>query len=145
MTWCVEWSAIWLVTRKYSVKSEKYNLVCIGGPESELLNNTYDKAHIFPLDAKEKINQFVRTVLAKDVKEEIDYKFFWHGLMGYTQSGLRVIGPEPCNGVLLYNLGCNGVGLMTSIYGGKRIAQFLLNRKLAPSVFDPFNQACLVK
>lgn len=133
----------YLTRRPFSLKDgEKYNLVCIGGPESELLNNIYDKEHIFPQEAKEKIDHFVRDVLAKDVKEEIDYKFFWHGLMGYTKSGLRLIGPDPCNGVLLYNLGCNGVGLMTSIYGGKRIAQFILRRKLAPSVFDPFNQVC---
>jgi hypothetical protein len=38
---------------------------------------------------------------------------------------------------LLYNLGCNGVGFLPSIFGGHRISQLLAGQTLAPSVFDP--------
>ena len=57
--------------------------------------------------------------------------------MGYTPNGLRCIGPEPLNPVLMYNLGCNGVGILPSVYGGKKISQFLNNEDLTPSLFDP--------
>ena len=65
------------------------------------------------------------------------YDYHWHGLMGYTRSRLRMIGAEPRNPVLLYNLGCNGVGFMPSIYGGQRIARMLAGDDLGPSIFDP--------
>lgn len=60
--------------------------------------------------------------------------------MGYTPTGLRCIGPEPTNPVLLYNLGCNGVGIFPSIFGSKRIAQFLKGEHLEPLIFDPRDQ-----
>jgi hypothetical protein len=37
----------------------------------------------------------------------------------------------------LYNLGCNGVGILTSIYGAKRISQIVAGEKLSQSIFDP--------
>ena len=70
-------------------------------------------------------------------KKKVDYTFKWHGLMGYTPTGVRVIGPDPANKVLYYNLGCNGVGLLHSIYGGYKISEFLQNKKMPPSIFDP--------
>jgi glycine/D-amino acid oxidase-like deaminating enzyme len=36
----------------------------------------------------------------------------------------------------MYNLGCNGVGILPSIYGAKRIAQLLAGETLGPSIFD---------
>ena len=39
--------------------------------------------------------------------------------------------------MLLYNLGCNGVGFMPSIFGGHRIARMLAGDVMAPSIFDP--------
>ena len=63
--------------------------------------------------------------------------FAWHGLMGYTRTGVRCIGTEPRNPALLYNLGCNGVGILPSIHGAKRIAQILAGKKLPASIFDP--------
>jgi hypothetical protein len=38
---------------------------------------------------------------------------------------------------LLYNLGCNGVGFLPSIFGGHRVSRLLADQTLAPSVFDP--------
>jgi glycine/D-amino acid oxidase-like deaminating enzyme len=64
------------------------------------------------------------------------YAFSWHGLMGYTQNGVRMIGPDPRDPKLIYNLGCNGVGLLPSILGGDRVARYLAGEKLEPSMFD---------
>ena len=65
------------------------------------------------------------------------YDFQWHGLMGYMDGGVRVIGVHPDHPALLYNLGCNGVGFLPSTYGGKRIARILSGERLPRSIFDP--------
>ena len=57
--------------------------------------------------------------------------------MGYNDSGIRVVGTHPRHPRLLYNLGCNGVGFLPSIYGGQRIARLLADDHLPPSIFDP--------
>ena len=57
--------------------------------------------------------------------------------MGYNDSGIRVIGPHPRHPRLFYNLGCNGVGFLPSIFGGHRLSQALAGEPLAPSIFDP--------
>jgi glycine/D-amino acid oxidase-like deaminating enzyme len=57
--------------------------------------------------------------------------------MGYTKSGVRIIGREKKNKNLLYNLGCNGVGILTSVYGADRIARIVLGEVLEETIFDP--------
>jgi hypothetical protein len=64
--------------------------------------------------------------------------------MGYTPNGIRCVGAEPCNPVLLYNLGCNGVGILPSVYGSYRIAEIIQGKELAPSIFDPADVRCLL-
>jgi glycine/D-amino acid oxidase-like deaminating enzyme len=67
----------------------------------------------------------------------LPYDFHWHGLMGYMDGMVRVIGPHPGRPSLLYNLGCNGVGFLPSISGGQRVARILAGEALPPSIFDP--------
>jgi glycine/D-amino acid oxidase-like deaminating enzyme len=62
--------------------------------------------------------------------------FKWHGLIGYTPSMIRLIEPDPHYPNLSYNLGCNGVGILPSIYAGKRIGNYLAGHSLKPSIFD---------
>ncbi len=113
-------------------------LVCMGGPEADLEHkNKYSSDMEYSEQANRLLDEFIRTTSNILDREEVPYLFHWHGLMGYTPSGLRIIGPEPKNPILLYNLGCNGVGILSSIYGGKRISMFLNNEKLEKSVFDP--------
>jgi len=129
---------IYLTRRPYAQFGKNSRLVTIGGPETMLHEDEeYNKDHVYPEVARKEIDQFIGKNLEKDLQEGIDYRFFWHGLMGYTQSGVRVIGPDPINPVLMYNLGCNGVGILTSIYGGKRVVDFLNRRRLGPMIFDP--------
>jgi glycine/D-amino acid oxidase-like deaminating enzyme len=65
------------------------------------------------------------------------YDFAWHGLMGYMDGMVRVIGPHPGRPSLLYNLGCNGVGFLPSIHGGEKVARLLRGDALPASIFDP--------
>jgi len=118
-----------------------YNLVCTGGPEKVLPNGAeYIREDACSDDSKNAIHEFLRSSYAKHPGEEVEYSFCWHGLMGYTPNGVRCIGPEPCNKVLLYNLGCNGVGILPSLFGGLRISRFLKGEHVEPSIFDPHDQ-----
>jgi glycine/D-amino acid oxidase-like deaminating enzyme len=93
--------------------------------------------HPYSQEAHKAIDDFIHTTYRYAPPGFIDYRYLWHGLMGYTQNGVRLIGPEPANKTLLYNLGCNGVGILPSIYGGKKISQILNGEQLEESIFDP--------
>ena len=82
------------------------------------------------------IDDFNRMTII-DAPKDTRRDFSWKGLMGYTPNGIRIIGPDPANRSLLYNLGCNGIGILPSLYGGKRIARYVNGETLEPSIFDP--------
>lgn len=130
------------LTRRQFKQDEgsKLNLITVGGPEIELEDTAfYAKDQDYPEEAQKSIDAFIHSTFEDSETKQIEYQFKWHGLMGYTTNGIRLIGIEPKNPVLLYNLGCNGVGILTSIYGGKRISEILSGKKLPPSIFDPKN------
>lgn len=115
-----------------------YNLICVGGPDVSLEDRTeYIKDYDFPEEAQKQIDEFVKSTYETDPNKKIDYQFTWHGLMGYTPKGVRLIGMEPKNPVLLYNLGCNGVGILPSIHGGERLSRIIRGDVVPQSIFDP--------
>ncbi len=124
------------VTRRpySSATHSKHNLLCIGGPEYFLPDSAeYDKTHGVPMRVRDMIDTFSMQTLG----ERGSMDFYWHGLMGYTKSGMRIVGREKTAPRILYNLGCNGVGILTSIYGGYKIAKIIAGESFVPSVFDP--------
>jgi len=129
----------YLTRRTYEIESnQKHSLICVGGPEVRIDDtNGYKKEHMYPSEAHVMIDNFLHKTYKHAPTGEIEYTYKWHGLMGYTPNGVRCIGPEPINPVLLYNLGCNGIGILPSIYGGKKISQFLSGEPLPPAIFDP--------
>lgn len=138
----------YLTRRPYEQdKTHKHNLTCIGGPELVLNHtDTYKKEnHVFEEHTLKEIDAFLRATYQPYPKDPVSYSFHWHGLMGYTKREVRLIGKEPCHSRLMYNLGCNGVGLLPSIYGGNRIARLISGEKLKPSIFDPVDTRCMIK
>ncbi len=129
----------YITRRPFEIEAnESHNLICVGGPEVLMDDtNNYSKDHLFPAEAQESIDTFLHKSYKYAPKGKIDYRFQWHGLIGYTPNGVRCIGAEPHNTALIYNLGCNGVGILPSIYGSKRISQILAGEDLGPSIFDP--------
>lgn len=110
-------------------------LISVGGPEvqledREIYHRDYDVAHTFHEESIEFMNRHFEMTGSSEV-------FFWHGLMGYTKSGVRLVGPEPRDTRLMYNLGCNGVGILPSIMGARKIADHVNNVQLEPTIFDP--------
>ncbi len=128
----------YLTRRPYEYeKGEPKNLVCIGGPETSLEDTTtYSREEPYPEEYAEEIDRFITSTYDQTPGKRIEYVFTWHGLMGYTKNGVRMVGPEPTNPVLLYNLGCNGIGIMPSIYGATKIARHIRGEPVAPSIFD---------
>jgi glycine/D-amino acid oxidase-like deaminating enzyme len=131
-----------MTRRPHEHKGENsFNLVCAGGPDKVLPNGAeYSREMMCSEDMKMLIDDFLRENYAKYPQEGSEYAFCWHGLMGYTPNGIRRIGPEPVNPTLLYNLGCNGVGILPSVYGGKKISQFINGENMPKSIFDPVDQ-----
>lgn len=129
----------YLTRRPFEIeKDERHNLICVGGPEKHLEHTSeYEKTSAYVDEAADSIEDFIHRTYKETPGKPIEFKYKWHGLMGYTPTGIRVVGEEPKNKVLMYNLGCNGVGILTSIYGGLRTAQIIAGEKLETSIFDP--------
>ncbi|QQR55001.1 FAD-binding oxidoreductase [Candidatus Peregrinibacteria bacterium] len=127
------------LTRRPHGNEAQNSLVCLGGPETRLEDKKdyHAQDHAYPEMALADLSDGLKKNYAPVPKGTLRFKYEWHGLMGYTPSGLRCVGPEPLNPVLLYNLGCNGVGILPSIFGGKRVSDFLLHKNLDTSIFDP--------
>jgi len=129
----------YLTRRPSTISTDNHhNLVSIGGPEHFLADkHTYTTDHAYPKDILKKIDVFIEKTRINEFKEHYEHVFVWHGLMGYTKKGLRLIGPDIHNKVLMYNLGCNGVGILPAIFGGKKIALFVNDNVHKKSIFDP--------
>jgi glycine/D-amino acid oxidase-like deaminating enzyme len=128
----------YLTRREYDFLGNKnQNLISIGGPEISLEDRSvYSKDAEYPDEIIEQIDSFVKANYDKDPSKKIEYIFTWHGLMGYTKNGVRLIGAEPKHPNLLYNLGCNGVGILPSIFGGKKISDIIDGKIQEKSIFD---------
>ncbi len=128
----------YLTRRPYEFeKGVHHNLISIGGPEFFLEDTTsYDREALYPEEHMRDIDTFVKRTYDTDPNKTIEYKFTWHGLMGYTRNGVRLVGPEPQNPILLYNLGCNGIGILPSIYGATKITRHVRGEHVERSLFD---------
>lgn len=128
----------YLTRRPYEYEHKPgHNLVLLGGPDEPLPEHgRYSHEKEFPQKHTAVFDAFLRRTYELDPNKKIEYLFTWHGLMGYTRNGVRMVGPEPQNPVLLYNLGCNGVGILPSVMGGRVIARHTAGEKVEPSIFD---------
>jgi len=125
----------YITQRKFGTEAGDNYLLAVGGPEVGLVDR---EIYFKEFDVPEKMRDDSISFANKNFKtEQFDQKFFWHGLMGYTRTGVRVVGREPVDPRLMYNLGCNGVGILPSIMGGKKIAQHVNNEEMEETIFDP--------
>jgi glycine/D-amino acid oxidase-like deaminating enzyme len=111
-------------------------LTCMGGPEHPI-DHRWVRDDPFPGAVLTDMDDQIRPFAQPSRPAGRPYDFQWHGLMGYMDGGVRVIGAHPRHPALLYNLGCNGVGFLPSIHGGRQIARILAGERLPPSIFDP--------
>jgi glycine/D-amino acid oxidase-like deaminating enzyme len=128
---------VYVTRRTYDRPHDVVTLTCMGGPEYPFHKPAYEPEALFPGALLAEMDAEVRPFASATRPDGRSYDFHWHGLMGYNDSGVRVIGAHPRHARLLYNLGCNGVGFLPSIFGGQRVSQALAGRPLRPSIFEP--------
>jgi glycine/D-amino acid oxidase-like deaminating enzyme len=129
---------LYLTRRPHEYGDKTHNLVCMGGPEVDIEDRAeYMRDYDYPELIQNEIDKAIKKEYDSDPNHKIDYEFTWHGLMGYTPNRIRIIGEEPKNKVLLYNLGCNGIGIIPSVLGGRKISRLIAGENLKPSIFDP--------
>jgi glycine/D-amino acid oxidase-like deaminating enzyme len=126
---------VYVTRRTYDRADGTVTLTCMGGPEHP--TETYDARRPFPGPLLTGMDATIRPFAQPARPRGLPYDFQWHGLMGYSEGMVRVVGAHPRHPALLYNLGCNGVGFLPSIAGGQRIARVLAGERLGPSIFDP--------
>ncbi len=137
----------YLARRRY-IEGPKRELTSVGGPDRPLRETERYSSEDISEEIPEveeyysRIEEFYR-MTAIDASADTQRDFSWNGLMGYTSSGVRVIGPDPTNPSLIYNMGCNGIGILPSIYGGKKVTQVIMGETLAPSIFDPVSASLM--
>jgi glycine/D-amino acid oxidase-like deaminating enzyme len=128
----------YITRRPHMHNGVEMGLISTGGPERILKEGEfYNRNDMCEPWAEQDVDAFLKENYKKHPGEKVEYQFCWHGLLGYTTTGLRLIGEEPLNRVLIYNLGCNGVGIMPSVYGSTRISQIVQGIQQEPSIFDP--------
>lgn len=112
-------------------------LSCFGGLDNIMYQDRdiYVSEDNSDIVALEMIKNKIKLTNNLSHREFFDYH--WHGLMGYTQNKIRLIGYEKANHTLLYNLGCNGIGIIPAVYGGDRISKLLLDVNLDDDLFTP--------
>jgi glycine/D-amino acid oxidase-like deaminating enzyme len=126
----------YVTRRTYDRPDGTVTLTCMGGPEYPF-HGAYDPDDPFPRALLGAMDEQVRPFAQPARPPGLPYDFHWHGLMGYNDGGVRVVGAHPRHPRLHYNLACNGVGFLPSIYGGERVARLLDGQHLPPSIFDP--------
>jgi glycine/D-amino acid oxidase-like deaminating enzyme len=132
-----ETAYVYITRRTYDRPQDTVTLTCMGGPETPFDPRSWDPDVPFPGELLAEMDDEARPFASRRRPPGRPYDFHWHGLMGYNDSGIRVVGAHPHHPRVLYNLGCNGVGFLPSIFGGQRVAQLLAGQTLAPSIFDP--------
>lgn len=123
------------VTRRSFGSNNGESLLAIGGPEIHLVEREiyfreFEVADHFKAESVQFMNDHFEM-------SGYNEQFFWHGLMGYTRTGVRIVGREPLDPRLMYNLGCNGVGILPSVMGAEKIAKHVNNEEMKDTIFDP--------
>lgn len=128
---------VYVTRRTYDRAEDSVTLTCMGGPEWLIPDASFDPDAPYPGTMLDAMDELVRPFAQPLRPPGRAYDFQWTGLMGYMTGMVRVIGAHPRHPALLYNLGCNGVGFLPSIHGGRQVARSLAGERLPPSIFDP--------
>ncbi len=107
-------------------------LSSLGGPEWEIAGPFEGKVR-GSSKAYEELDEFYRSLI--EGPQPRDYE--WQGLMGYSKNHTRIVGADPRHPALLYNLACNGIGILSSLNGAQRIPNIILGAERAPAIYDP--------
>ena len=120
----------------YFYLSHTHQFTVLGGPEFDEPDGHHNQETI--VQRASVSHEIYRKFLNATYNiNECTFTHSWYGIMGYTANGVRWVGQEPQLRHLWYNLGCNGIGITTSIGGAKRLVALLQGQSQPPSIFDP--------
>ena len=112
-------------------------LICIGGEETVLEDeHTYTSDYTIPAAKAKHMRKYIHQHNTLTHKENLYEAYQWHGTIWYTPDGLRIVWPDTYNNVLRYNVWCNGIGVLPSIYGAQRISDKMNNIPVVDCLFD---------
>jgi hypothetical protein len=126
----------YMTERWYNINDSTKRLICLWWPEKEFPENkeyTQEWSEECNID---NLKQFAYDTI-KNINPQSDNKFSRHWLMSYTESKLRYVWPDPTNPNILYNLWCNWVWIVSSLYWWKLIKQYINQEEIQPNVFKP--------
>lgn len=117
--------------------SREKDLVTLGGFDYSLRpDERYDSTDPVDTEIVEQYNEWIRRHRPDLAEAPIQYQ--WHGLMGYTQDGLRIVGEHPESSSLNFNIGCNGIGLLQSVASAHALVHEMAGQSgSVPELFKP--------
>ena len=83
---------VYVTRRTYDRPGDTVTLTCMGGPEYPFHEAVYDRDAAFPGDLLTAMDDEVRPFAQPSRPPGQPYDFHWHGLMGYNEGGVRVVG-----------------------------------------------------
>ncbi len=86
---------VYVTRRTYDRSDRTVTLTCMGGPEYPFHDPVYARDAPFPGPLLQAMDDEVRPYAQPARPPGERYDFHWHGLMGYNESGIRVIGAHP--------------------------------------------------
>jgi glycine/D-amino acid oxidase-like deaminating enzyme len=114
-----------------------HNLISVGGLDKQLEEILeYDNAQKIDDTVSDEIEAFLRKNYTTASNIDFEFSFLWHGLMGFTRNQIRIVGRDILESRLLYNFGCNGVGILPAAISAPRIAAMVNKSALSPHIFD---------
>lgn len=115
--------------------TKRGDMVTIGGLDYALRpHEKYASSDPVESEIVEKYQEWINEHRPELSDEPITYQ--WHGLMGYTPNGMRVLGRHPDESRIFFNVGCNGIGLLQSVMSAHALVGEWKNEKNAiPQLF----------
>ncbi len=112
-------------------------LICIGGEETIIKQkNIYTSDYTIPAAKAKHMREYIHQQNTITQKEDLYEAYQWHGIIWYTPDWLRIVWPDIHNNVLQYNVWCNGIGVLPSIYGAQRISDIINKKPVESCLFD---------
>jgi glycine/D-amino acid oxidase-like deaminating enzyme len=121
-------SARHMVTQDFA----EHTMVCVGWPDVDVNEAISSHVSDVPSAYAADLDRYTSTFYGKPVERAYQR---W-GIMAYTDTGMRKIWAHPTAPHIRYSVGCNGVGILSSIHGWRKLSQLLQGIRIPQSIFD---------
>ena len=113
-------------------------VTCAGGLDTKL--TSWKDIETWTQDDERKCSMIEAFLLQKLSGFSGPRNYQWKGLMGYTDTGVRLAGKDPNLDSLYYSLGCNGIGILQAVLSADVICKQIDGKAYPRTFFDPLVQ-----